>query len=743
MKKQNRLFSGALYREGLRQIRLISILAFVIFELEAILNPLGQFIGIQSHIADGYIPSVETLDFLSVHPLLITTFCVLAPLLTLTLFHFLNKRSTSDFYHSIPHTRVSLFFSFAAAILTWILGIMVVTTATAVGLFALMPQFFALNLTGILAAFFNLFAASCLVVASITIAMAVTGTTFTNIVVSCLILFLPRLLLTGLAVLIGQLLPIIHADDLFGNSFNVVTQAVFGTLLGSDSGLVSSTAGGLYTLGLALVYFLLAAWLFHRRKSEAAGQAAQGRGLQLVFRLAISLPVCLFPCAFVLMAALERTYFGVEELFLCFVLWLVAVLIYFLYELISTRRWKNLVRAVPGLGILALLNVAAIFTVMGVYHAVLNVDPDVDDIQSVQILSDSNDYFAQKTNDICCDDPVIRQVVADALHQSIADIRANQFSTDAREAQRVSIHLKGRTINRRLYLTAEQRQTIVERLSLNEDYKKALLELPDSRGLSTAVKIDGMTSAQALAIYETLRAEVPEKGFETWYGLVFQDSYYQYPEKYVSTQIIDDTDLDQSYSLSTYFDMTTVYIHVSTTVGTQSADFSVPLSPLYPRTAQLYLQYLQKNMPVQEAVQSLRQVMEDDYFYLSVGSGGFGFSLNLDRHKWGNETTAAVLQEMQALADWLEQAAAEPIGLDTPVMELYINTPYNMRSLELYVAIEEVPDCLKRLYLLNNGLTDEWFDISGSSTETSEESAESSLSGTDAEEHNTTSTAAA
>ena len=688
MKKQNRLFSATLYREGLRQCRLIGVLAFVIFELEAVLIPLGRFIECRQLLENGYVPTVETLGYMSVHPLLITTFCVVAPLMTLTLFHFLNKRNASDFYHAIPHTRVSLFFSFCAAILTWILGVMAVTTATAVGLFALMPQYFALNLTGILVAFFNLFAASCLVVASVAIAMSVTGTLFTNLVVSCLILFLPRLLLLVMAGLLGNLLPIIDASDLFGNGFNVVTLSLFGVFLGENSSPFGSVSAGLYTLGLALVYFLIAAWLFHRRRSEAAGQSATGRGLQTVFRLAVSLPVCLIPCVYVLILLFDRNKVDGGEIFFCVVMWIIAVLVYFLYELISTRRWKNLARAVPGLGILALLNLAIIGVVAGMYHLVLRFEPTADEIQSVQILSDSGDYFAQKTNDILCDDPVIRQLVADSLRESIAEIRQNGHISDYYARQRVRIHLKGRVANRTLYLDEAQQDTLLERLSQNDTYRQAMLELPDSNSPSTVVRVDNLPADKAQAVYDMLRKEVPEKGFETWYYLL-RGAYYPGAE----------TVRPEDQERTTFFRRESVYLRVSTTVGTRAADFRVELTPAYPRTAQLYLQLMQETQPVETVVSFLRQA-ESEAVWLSADLGNSGFSLDSGYFD-GSPDEALLYSNLSALADWVEQAAGRTIGLDTPVIYLAVSDPDNGRTVSLYVAGDEVPDCLRQLSSLS------------------------------------------
>lgn len=99
------IFSPRLYLDGLKQLRLIGIAGLVILALEAILIPVG---GVLSQMDREFV-SVELVGFMNMHPMLVLCFCVLAPLMTLYLFQFLNKRNASDFYHAIPETRLCLF----------------------------------------------------------------------------------------------------------------------------------------------------------------------------------------------------------------------------------------------------------------------------------------------------------------------------------------------------------------------------------------------------------------------------------------------------------------------------------------------------------------------------------------------------------------------------------------------------------------------------------------------------------
>ena len=106
-----------LYRDGLRQLRLVGIMGMVVFCLAAILTAVGFYIsspynyqvmdinGVISydHIID------EGVTLYQCNWVLFASFPVLVPVLVMMMFNFLNHRNASDFYHSIPDTRGTLY----------------------------------------------------------------------------------------------------------------------------------------------------------------------------------------------------------------------------------------------------------------------------------------------------------------------------------------------------------------------------------------------------------------------------------------------------------------------------------------------------------------------------------------------------------------------------------------------------------------------------------------------------------
>ena len=125
MKQKHSLFSFSLMREGFRQCQMIGIFALVLVVLGAVLTPAGYAI---NAAGDPYFIR-QVLKAYAVNPVLFLA-APAAPLMTLVLFHFLNSRAASDLYHALPHKRITLYLSYAASILAWVVLLLVVGTVS-------------------------------------------------------------------------------------------------------------------------------------------------------------------------------------------------------------------------------------------------------------------------------------------------------------------------------------------------------------------------------------------------------------------------------------------------------------------------------------------------------------------------------------------------------------------------------------------------------------------------------------
>ena len=496
--------SATLYKEGVRRTRAMGIVLLLIFVM---FNTLPMMIYIsQSHFGafrDSF-TRVQVLTHMEIAPLLIL-FIFLGPILfTMSLFSFLNKRRASDFYHAIPYTRKSVFISFSLAIYTW-LAIIIGSSVLVNSFLAYIYPGYEIHLSSVLFAFITLFLGAILVTNVMMLAKSISGTGLTNLVIGGMIGFYPSIiqsLFYSLLEEITRILPMEGAPLLW--NLNIPIRAIFFLdrfMFVEESFLESMIFPLIYTFILALIYFVLTVFLFHKRKSETAERAAPSKGLQHLFRCLLVFPLTLIVTGFIIIEVVTGEYnmytSGVLFFLLCFI-----PIIYFTYELLTTRKPKNLILAIPVFGFVILANI--IFTA-GLYVAreiVWSNAPSAEQIVGIRDMrSSSADWAYRKwgthpsynyllTRDLYIHNERLHGYIAQEIEATISRarrgepdiVRARDGSTiDGRSHITVSILLtNGRTIERRVPLISDQRNYLQFNAGLSDSiYAENLTKLPD------------------------------------------------------------------------------------------------------------------------------------------------------------------------------------------------------------------------------------------------------------------------
>jgi len=542
-----KIFSFRLYKDALKQLRLPGIIIFLILMLIAILIPVGGAIS-YGQLPD-YEVSQEIVSLLTVNPFLVLCFFILAPILVLSLFRFLNKRNGSDFYYSLPQTGICLFLSYFAAVMTWIIGIIVVVSGTTLMVLSFFPSYFIINWGASFSFMLNVFVAAFYVAAAVVLAMCVTGTGFTNIAVAGLLLFAPRLFMALLLSWVNLSLPIIDTSHwLLNPSFNIVFGTMYSAFFGSvsTSGILLGTASGIYTLVIGILFFGASVWVFHKRKSESAEHASPNRLLQGIYRISIAMIICLIPCRIIFEFITARLRIDASDLFAVMVLYIIALFAYFLYELLTTRKVRNLLKAAPGLLILAGLNIALIGGLSGISHVVLNQTIAVEDISYVRFVENatdednyyigtgnSKDYFVSRVGEIRLSSDEIKGLVAEQLNDTLNTLKTGRYNTlsNQRLTQTVAIHTDGRTMYRRIFASTKNCQQLAAELKENEAYRKIYQELPNLDEIPATINLQNgpvLSNEELQELYECLRAEIKDIPFEEWYQAVTELDYSYY-----------------------------------------------------------------------------------------------------------------------------------------------------------------------------------------------------------------------
>ena len=316
-------------------------------------------------------------------------------LFSILLFSFLNSRKKSDFYHAFPLKRESLFFSFAAAIYTWIIATIAVVMAVATALFMLAGAEPTLNM--ILNAFLSLAAAALYAATLSMLAVTLTGTLFSNIAVLLMLLWTPPLLSHLFGEGVQSLVPGLPFGEatFFGLDLSITLfnpaflDYGFSTIGGiTSAGIIADIV---WTAFLVLLMLVASSFLFARRKSEVAGSSAPNKWLQATYRVVIALPPLLLVAheiAFMGMTLHAGSTRGSDLVFSIATATVVSLILMCVFELISTRKWRNLLK-IP-LSFLMTLALTFIFVgfvwAVAVYEA--NFTPSPDEIAWVAIPGD-------------------------------------------------------------------------------------------------------------------------------------------------------------------------------------------------------------------------------------------------------------------------------------------------------------------------------------------------------------------
>jgi hypothetical protein len=511
MKKK--FFDKNLMLEGFSQLRLPGLIFLVVSVFGSGLYAIAHYfsyLNYQNQVtryggSSVYLQSMRIVDIQNTTPLLLPV-AYLAPFVfCLMLFSFLNSRRGSDYYHALSCTRVCLFLSFTASILIWLALIIVPSVLAASLIYGITGAIF--NAAYIPCLIFTFFAAAVLVTACMLVAMSITGTVFTNTILFGLILFLPRFATTFLmSSVIGSLPILTTSAGGFGNiGYNIPADFVYRYFMNQNSSsldaLYTSIPSILYTLILAAVYIALACFLFRLRKSETAGAGAPNRILQHVYRCIVTLPVALLIP--IVLLSYENAEYNDFRQFLegqagtIIILAAASILIYFLYELLTTKSVKRMFRSAPLL--LAVAAVCVLFgvTLNAVRSSLLNFSPSAGQIESVTILPLSEDTNRYATNSyesynelglkaLPLTGSTLKGAVADIL---AGDVRSLKASVDGLYQSpytnyHVGIRLKnGQYAERILYAAGAMNAKIKKALYANSTFFNASTALPDEKSV--------------------------------------------------------------------------------------------------------------------------------------------------------------------------------------------------------------------------------------------------------------------
>lgn len=549
--QKNRIFQLDLFWEGIRQLRTIGIMSAVIMAFCAIANPVKANLDnlkywesrMNAHYTGSYF---HDYTILRMNPFVFGLTYVVVPLMTLYLFNYLNHRNSCDFYHSIPAKRESQFFSFGASILAWNLAILVESLLLS-SICGKLCSTINVTYTDLWKLILTIVAGCIFVFSVIMLAMSVTGTNFNNIALTGMILFVPRVLGLVYTAILTENLPILPENFgrfLLNSSLNVVTGPVFSVF---DNTEFQWEYGGIvYTMVLGLLMGAAALFLFTRRKSEKANQSAVSGKLQLIIRLIPAVLFSMIPLAILFEKIIKKEELDNEFWFTVICFYIAAVIVYFLYEMISTKRIRGIFKTAKGLIGLVVFDVVFFAALMISYQVELNTVPTADEVKSVRVELGrgyhNQDYWVDAISQIELDNSELAQLLTGELAQnvqSIKDHNTRQMYENYYRVIQVTFQCNTTKVERQIYMSRLGEEKLISLLLKDERICDAVFTpIPlEQIGNLTIHNLDIPIEA-AYEIYAECLAELKElSDSKTLRRLIFDEEIYGEENRYSSIYV--------------------------------------------------------------------------------------------------------------------------------------------------------------------------------------------------------------
>ena len=610
-----KIFSIKLFINNFLQLKVMGILGTVLITLFSVLSIVSQGIRMIEYTKEGIsvngsMSGGVSTTYLGAGDLwpLVLTFVFVTPVLMLMAFSYNNKRNSSDFYNSLPYTRLNMYLTKLSAVFTWQVIVYVCAVVGIVFSIAVYKKYFVYSVSTITWIIIGTFICNLLCGAVIALACSLTGSLMSNICLTGIILFIPailRVMITGGISALFDYVSNIQVVPVIGVERNMISALIVG---GSMNGIqyneiLLNKGYMVYSLVLAIVYAAIGYLCFVRRKSEVAGKAALGNKIHVIIRTIIG-----FICMAVgfLLLLIERDIISM----IIFVSLAVAAMI--IYELIAGDRSRLGFKT--GISSVIALAAAGIFTgllwsgsvVMKAYK------PETSKIKYAVVESStyySNysgsfaDYYNTKTAQYRIKDSDIIDVLVNGYNHC-KDKTYVELSQTRKNVYTINVYFKDGIIGTRrsIALVEDDYKNLMLKLGADEEYQKIYLELPEYNNVTlTFNNAVNLSDSDKQNIYNCLQSEIKRVG------------YNQYIKSFDQTGVYDTVSIRFVENGNNYY-------------------IRIPFSEYLPETTESFMKMVNKgslnyalgSVTSKDAIELVKSAFDNklslsgDYYYLNV-----------------------------------------------------------------------------------------------------------------------------
>ena len=536
-----RIFSVKLFWQSFLQLKVIGLVSSAIMVFFAAFPIIMNAMNIKSLIersgeqmASNYTSVVNPVGQAGI---LVLTFLILTPVLALYAWNFLNKRSTSDFYHSLSYRRENLYLTRLAAVVAWQLIMFVLTFLATVICYAIYNEFFVVDYGTMFKVYVSEFLCNLLCAAAISFACSLTGNIFSNICLTGLILFFPRFILMLVQQFLSSMVFLASSQHLLpflDNDYNLLVGQVFSMFTNTSmTKILLSNSGMIYTLVLSVIYIVIGCLLFMIRKSETAGKPTLNWKLQFAIRCIIGFTISVVGVLVYIQVKKDGSESSAPGIFSVVLTFIIAAIVVVVYELISSKKIHRVIKAVPS--IIVSYAVAILFGIAVSAGADRMLAYSTDNVQYIKLYSSdriyggSNDYFSGVIENIKIDDKDIIGLITDSLKDNINTINENEDNywsiLNSSNYVLYEVYIKDGPLGRyrNVYVSSGDIQKLAEKLTKLENFCDEYRRLPEFDNAVIRWNED-ITDEKSREIYDTLLKEISEISFADWYSNVNSNS---------------------------------------------------------------------------------------------------------------------------------------------------------------------------------------------------------------------------
>ena len=535
-----KIFSIKLFINNFLQLKVMGILGTVLITLFSVLSIVSQGIRMIEYTKEGIsvngsMSGGVSTTYLGAGTLwpLVLTFVFVTPVLMLMAFSYNNKRNSSDFYNSLPYTRLNMYLTKLSAVFAWQIIVYVCAVVGIVFSIAVYKKYFVYSVSTITWIIIGTFICNLLCGAVIALACSLTGSLMSNICLTGIILFIPailRVMITGGISALFDYVSNIQVVPVIGVERNMISALIVG---GSMNGIqyneiLLNKGYMVYSLVLAIVYVAIGYLCFVRRKSEVAGKAALGNKIHVIIRTIIG-----FICMAVgfLLLLIERDIISM----IIFVSLAVAAMI--IYELIAGDRSRLGFKT--GISSVIALAATGIFTgllwsgsvVMKAYK------PETSKIKYAVVESSNYyrdysgsfaEYYNTKTSQYKIKDSDIIDVLVNGYNHC-KDKTYVELSQNRKNVYTINVYFKDGIIGTRrsIALVEDDYKNLMLKLGADEEYQKIYLELPEYNNVTLTFNNNvNLSDSDKQNIYNCLQSEIKKVGYNQYIKSFDQPGVY-------------------------------------------------------------------------------------------------------------------------------------------------------------------------------------------------------------------------